>query len=64
MHAQFDQCQDFWLLVMDYPRASRSSTRGSQARGTRLIGCVTVSFILFNIIVVIYIAEETTQINL
>ena len=35
-HAQFDQCQDFWLPVMDYPRASRSSTRGSQARGTGL----------------------------
>ena len=35
-HAQFYKCQDFWLPVMDYPRASRSSTRGSQARGTRL----------------------------
>ena len=35
-HAQFDQCQDFWLTVMDYPRASRSSTRGSQARVMRL----------------------------
>ena len=44
-HAQFDQCQDFWLPVMDYPRASRSSTRGSQARGTRLplIGYLIIS---------------------
>ena len=35
-HAQFDQCQDFWLPVIDYPRAFRFSTRGSQARGTKL----------------------------
>ena len=36
LHMRSSKSQDFWLPVTDYPRAFRSSTRGSQAQGTRL----------------------------
>ena len=37
LHMRSSKSQEFWLPVTDYPRAFRSSTRGSQAQGTRLI---------------------------